>query len=82
MTSYGEKWKDSEARFTVRNSKDDSYTLLKANIKGYHNVTASVTRPRKLVFSETVFKGDTLVLKVDLVSGNTFKIQGMALCLN
>ncbi len=90
MRSYGEKWADSRARFTFtadaddRNDNDEGKgnesTLLEADISGVHNVTLSLSLSEKFMLPQTVTKGQKMKMKVDLISGSTFKIMGIMLC--
>jgi len=80
LPSYGEKWKDSKARFSVTNSKNETTPLGQGDIDGVHNMTHSLTLSEKFALADPVEKGQTLHLKVDLISGGSFKITGMALC--
>lgn len=80
LRSYGEKWKDSKARFSVTSSNNETAPLGQLNITGVHDMPYSLTLSEKIVLADPVEKGQTLHLKVDLISGSSFKITGMALC--
>jgi hypothetical protein len=80
MRSYGEKWKDSKARFTVTSSNHKNLTLAQHDIDGVHEMEYSLTLIERIKLTNSVEKGDTMKLKVDMVSGNAFKIMGMTLC--
>eukprot|EP00979_Chaetoceros_neogracilis_P001788 scaffold323_cov251-Chaetoceros_neogracile.AAC.3 len=80
MRSYGEKWKDSKARFTVTSSNHKNSTLAQHDIDGVHEMEYSLTLIERIKLTNSVEKGDTIKLKVDMISGNAFKIMGMTLC--
>lgn len=82
MKSYGEKWKDSRARFTISTTTHDNREkiLSKEDVWGVQNITASTTKSIKFLLSDPVASGGTMKVKVDLISGNTFKILGMMIC--
>ena len=89
MRSYGEKWKDSNARFTMsrllpnQNQINNSTMVSQVEIAGVHaddNFTYSLSLSETIHLSETVAKGETLDLQVDLLSGSHFKVMGMMLC--
>jgi len=80
MRSYGEKWKDSKARFTVTSSKHGNSTLAQHDIDGVHEMEHSLTLIERFKLADSVEKGDTIRLKIDMISGNAFKIMGMTLC--
>jgi len=82
LKSYGEKWKNSRARFTISTTTNDNREkiLSKEDVWGVHNITASTTESIKFLLSDTVASGGTMKVKVDLISGNTFKILGMMIC--
>ena len=83
LVSYGEKWKDSKILVTV-SSKPSTSTktrvLATEEIAGYHNMSVSLTVPHTILLQKYVEIGDELILKMDLVSGKTFKILGFAFC--
>ena len=91
LRSYGEKWKDSSARFTTlrlppgatETASATSKVVSEYDIPGIHadeNFTYSLTLSETMRLSETVKKGETVDIKVDLVFGSHFKIMGMMLC--
>ncbi len=96
MKSYGEKWADSKARFTVivddakkspnaTSDSNDGMTLeapplLQKDIWGVHNISYSLSLSEKFILPQTVSKGQSMTMTVDLVSGSTFKIMGMMFC--
>ena len=91
LRSYGEKWKDSGAKFTISRVTNDetksadgdgdgTNILLEDQISGVHNDTHSLTLSQELNLSDPIHKGESLSIRVDLVSGSTFKIMGMMVC--
>ena len=61
---------------------DDRMPILgKLNIWGVHNNTNSPTLSETLVLNREVPAGRRFKMKVDMVSGNTFKILGLNFCL-
>jgi hypothetical protein len=86
MRSYGEKWEDSNAKFTMSRllpNETNSTVVSEIEIAGVFankNYTYSLTLSETMRLKETVAKGETLDLQVDLVSGSHFKIMGMMLC--
>lgn len=82
LRSYGDKWKDSNARFTIARSKTNA-TLAQHEIAGVHadeDYHYSLTMSETIVLSEPVAIGEGLTMTVDLVSGGHFKIMGLMLC--
>ena len=85
LRSYGSKWKDSRTKYTIsRVTKEDTKrginVLLEGEISGVHNDAHSLTLSQEFTLSDTIHKGESLSIKVDLVSGRTFKIMGMMMC--
>jgi len=90
LRSYGEKWAGSNARFTISRllSNDDdananATVVVEHEIAGVHaseDYKYSLTLSETMSLSETVAKGETLDIQVDLVAGSHFKIMGMMLC--
>jgi hypothetical protein len=98
MQSYGEKWADSKARFTVSadigdqnntattaiyttDKDDEGFSILShKDLLGVHNETTSITASAKITFSKPVPVGKRMKMKVDLISGSTFKIIGLMFC--
>ena len=93
LRSYGEKWENSRAKFTISRGKENKdgdggesngdggvVIVSEEEISGVHNSSYSLTLPQTFDLSETVFKGETINIKVDLISGSTFKIMGMMIC--
>jgi hypothetical protein len=83
LRSYGEKWKDSRAKFTIRRkTTDEEVELLEDEISGVHDREFSLTLSQELKLPHTIHKGETLSIQVDLVSGSAFKIMGLSICRN
>lgn len=88
LRSYGEKWKDSQAQVTVSVDLNDviddessQYEIVGTmNIWGVHNQTASPTVPETVDLVKSIPSGRKMKVKVEMVSGSTFKIMGMAFC--
>ena len=96
LRSYGEKWENSRAKFLIsRVTKEETKgadgdgdgrvsngtnVFLEDEISGVHNDTHSLTLSQELNLSDTIHKGENLSIKVDLLSGSTFKIMGMMIC--
>ena len=95
IRSYGDKWKDSNAKFIISrlNEKtgsivnatnaDELSTLSEQDIAGVHaqlGYNYSLTLAETMSLSDVVKKGETLNIEVDLTSGQHFKIMGMMLC--
>ncbi len=85
MRSYGDKWKDSLVKITVSRIKenDNAEVVLENTISGVWenvNATVSLTLTETMVFEKSFMKGETFTMKVDLISGNHFKIMGIFLC--
>ena len=95
LRSYGEKWKDSRAKFAIshENSRtgngdgrivsgapDTSRIVSEGEIEGFHNTTSSLTTLQEFQLSDTIRKGESMSVKVDVVSGSTFKIMGIMIC--
>lgn len=77
LVSYGEKWKDSRARFTL---KMGTSTIATEEISGEHNFKYSLTLPQTVTLREAIPKGQPFTLKVDLIGGTLFKILGISFC--
>ena len=96
LRSYGEKWENSRAKFLISRvtkeetkgadgdgdgrDSDGTNVFLEDEISGVHNDTHSLTLSQELNLSDTIHKGENLSIKVDLLSGSTFKIMGMMIC--
>jgi len=90
LRSYGDKWKDSRAKFTVERvqknpdgSTKTTTVVSEEEIAGVHaneDYKYSLTLSETLKLSETVLEGETLAIGVTVVSGSHFKIMGMMLC--
>eukprot|EP00578_Thalassiosira_sp_NH16_P012189 CAMPEP_0181115994 /NCGR_PEP_ID=MMETSP1071-20121207/21718_1 /TAXON_ID=35127 /ORGANISM="Thalassiosira sp., Strain NH16" /LENGTH=655 /DNA_ID=CAMNT_0023200217 /DNA_START=129 /DNA_END=2096 /DNA_ORIENTATION=+ len=86
LRSYGEKWKDSLVKFNVsRKSDSDSDNgsddvLSEVNIAGVSDDEHSLTLSQEITLSETIRKGETMKIKVELIGGTTFKIMGLMIC--
>jgi hypothetical protein len=76
---------------TVRNKNNNSGQHDNSNIKdvvtessydisGYHKTRTSVLVPRKIQLPTPAKVGSVIHVRFELVSGETFKITGMALC--
>ena len=79
LRSYGEKWKDSNTRFTISTNE----TLATREIAGVHadlDYSYSLTMSETIVLSQPVPIGEVLTITVDLVGGSHFKIMGLMLC--
>jgi len=84
MRSYGEKWHKSKARITVYHVNSNSeQAVAETEVSGVwedDDYKYSLTQLETMHLSETVAKGETIDIKVDLISGSTFKIMGLMLC--
>jgi hypothetical protein len=80
LKSYGEKWEGSRSKFSGTKYGSGNEPVFAQEISGVHNTTASLTIIEKILFSQTVRKGESLDVQIDLISGNTFKILGLMLC--
>ena len=78
MKSYGDKWANSTARFTVQDLSSNQ-TLTK-DLLGYHDSKTSISYTERIVLPQSIRKGNTMNLRVDLIGGTTFKISGMMFC--
>jgi hypothetical protein len=82
IKSYGEKWRESKAQFTVlvENQKKTPCTA-QFDVDGYHNAQKSISYPFEYDLKDDwAEKGSNITITIDLVSGTTFKILGMMLC--
>jgi len=86
IRSYGEKWKDSCAKVTISstNKKNpEGLILASQELSGVHaneETRGSFTISETIELPELLKKGETMNIKVDLVSGNHFKIMGLMIC--
>ena len=81
MRSYGDKWKESNARFTI--TTNSAMQLATREIAGVHaddDYKYSLTLSETIVLSQPVAVGDDLTIAVDLVGGSHFKLMGLMLC--
>lgn len=81
MNSYGEKWKDSRTKFSVKSSRNKSSFLAEHEVSGENDVPYSLTYSEKFDLLAAVNRGESLSLSFDLVSGRVFKILGLMLCI-
>ena len=77
LVSYGEKWKQSRARFTL---KMGTVIIATEEISGVHDAKYSLTLPQKVTLKEAIPKGKPFTLKIDLIGGTMFKILGISFC--
>ena len=90
MRSYGEKWEGSEVKLTATvtkaaknlTTKDPNDTnVTSMHISGSHNVSASISHTDVMTLEGAgAENGDSMTLEIELVGGNTFKIQGLMMC--
>ena len=87
LKSYGATWKDSKARIEVFTSsteeKEHALFLNSTDLSGYHSRSTSEMHLMELVLGKQFGQSNenrSLVLQATLVSGQTFKIMGLALC--
>ena len=83
MKSYGENFVNTKLRLTLRvvqsnetNSEESEHTIY-----GHHDTKTSIHIPHKFELpGGGANEGDTIVVEAELVSGEYFKINGIALC--
>jgi len=85
LKSYGDKWSNSQARFTasVMKKGEEAYKEVhQFTLDGFHDATASITYSAKEDVGETAMAkvGDSFRLHIELIGGATFKIMGMMFC--
>mmetsp|Transcript_6907 Transcript_6907/g.15171 ORF Transcript_6907/g.15171 Transcript_6907/m.15171 type:complete len:441 (-) Transcript_6907:184-1506(-) len=82
LRSYGEKWDESNARFTVSTIDGNNHDKVMStyDIAGFSEDRHSLTLSQELKLSGTIGKGKSLRIKVDLIGGSTFKIMGLMIC--
>ena len=87
LRSWGEKWKDSKAKFTLSrllpNNESDGKVVAELEIDGVHadeDYHYSLTLSERIQLGETVEIGEKINLRVDVLSGSHFKIMGLMLC--
>ena len=95
MKSYSQKWVGSKLAVSISvvkktdNLNNSSLTDVRAVdwdadstflIDGYHDIKTSVHFPHKIPVLGGAKAGDTLILHAKLVSGQEFKIAGIAFC--
>jgi len=85
LKSYGDKWSNSQARFTASVMKKDEEAYKEVHqftLDGFHDATASITYSAKEDVGEFAMAkiGDSFRLHIELIGGNTFKIMGMMFC--
>mmetsp|Transcript_22466 Transcript_22466/g.53029 ORF Transcript_22466/g.53029 Transcript_22466/m.53029 type:complete len:716 (-) Transcript_22466:187-2334(-) len=90
LRSYGEKWKDSRAKFTIsRIAKGADGSDAAPSVVSEFEIAGvwddleyeySMTLSETMTLSDRILEGEVLTLEVNLVSGTTFKIMGMMLC--
>eukprot|EP00979_Chaetoceros_neogracilis_P002982 scaffold502_cov327-Chaetoceros_neogracile.AAC.2 len=69
MKSYGEKWKDSRAKFSIKSSRNRSSFLAEHEVSGENDVLYSLTYSEKFDLLAAVNRGKSISLSFDLVSG-------------
>lgn len=86
LKSYGEKWNNSMVLVTVhvdgKESNSSTSQQYSTEIKGFHNVATSITVRTEITLGSGVEAGGSISMKVELVTGGTFKIFSMAFCRN
>jgi hypothetical protein len=84
MRSYGEKWANSTARIDISSksskSGSDWKALTSKDLVGFHDKHTSEMYTEPIRLPTDVQPGDYLRISIALVSGSTFKIQGLAVC--
>jgi len=84
LRSYGEKWKDSKAKFALsRVLPDNAKVVAEHEIDGVwadENYHYSLILSETIRLDEEVEIGEKITLQGDLVSGSHFKVMGMTLC--
>jgi hypothetical protein len=84
MRSYGEKWANSTARIDISSkssrSGSDWKALTSKDLVGFHDKHTSEMYTEPIRLPTDVQPGDILRISITLLSGSTFKIQGMAVC--
>jgi hypothetical protein len=81
MKSYGEKWKDSRAKFSIKSSRNRSSFVAEHEVSGENDVLYSLTYSEKFDLLAAVNRGKSISLSFDLVSSRVFKILGLMLCI-
>uniref|UniRef100_A0A7S2JWF6 Uncharacterized protein n=1 Tax=Leptocylindrus danicus TaxID=163516 RepID=A0A7S2JWF6_9STRA len=80
MKSYGNKWADSAARFSIFGGESTTPVAIEV-ITGHHESQTSVSYDYKINIDENMIeKGGKMRLNVELIGGSTFKITGMSIC--
>lgn len=84
LQSYGPKWANSTARFTLKWNHSQSGEKYETffDVLGYHNQNTSIAKPFILDLGpdHIAQKGSTVDLHVDLIGGTTFKINALMIC--
>ena len=83
LKSYGEKWKDSRARFTFRGLQGEKTILEKTfTLEGFHDSNTSIAYQYQLDLglNETLPAKGRVELAIQLISGTSFKIVGLVIC--
>lgn len=89
LKSYGDKWRNSTANFTLTIHRRDevgaaTYQLNETSwqLVGYHNQETSISYPHTVDLgrSNQAEPGDSVDLKIELIGGTTFKILTLLLC--
>jgi len=84
MKSYGEKWAESRALFSVyvQTPGDSEYIAVRSfEVEGFHEMQTSVLYTTEIDLGNKIATvGSDLKVQVDLIGGSTFKIGGMMIC--
>jgi len=82
LRSYGEKWKDSRAKFTLRAVKAGTAFLEKTfTLEGSHNSNTSIAYQHELDLGEESIPPNVRVeLNIQMIGGTSFKIIGLTMC--
>mmetsp|Transcript_2758 Transcript_2758/g.4109 ORF Transcript_2758/g.4109 Transcript_2758/m.4109 type:complete len:628 (+) Transcript_2758:127-2010(+) len=82
IKSYGPKWKDSQLEVVVdgKENKSSWKNLKHFYLSGEHNTTTSINYSHRVDLEDFLQAGSSVRVTFTLVGGNTFQINGIALC--
>jgi hypothetical protein len=82
LKSFGEKWLDARAKFTLEVfEKGLQVYMHEFVIEGVHNQNTSISYPFRLdLHDRQASVGSTIRFRIDLIGGTTFKINALMFC--
>ena len=81
LRSYSSKWKNSKVRINVKRiSSDMEEEILSIELSGVHESSTSLIYPYAYKLEKEIDVGDTMMMNVQLIDGESFKFTDFAFC--